>query len=69
MKTSILSLLLFLAFGSASAIDIAWSFNQAGYPALEIQEGDTVTFSWTGRHNVYKFRNKGAFDHCDFYKG
>jgi hypothetical protein len=46
MNTSILSLLLFLVFGSASAIDIAWSFNQAGYPALEIQEGDTVTFSW-----------------------
>jgi plastocyanin len=68
MKISIVSLLLFLALGSASAIDVIWTFKPAGYPPLEIQEGDTVTFIWTGSHNVYKFHNKVDFENCDFTK-
>jgi hypothetical protein len=69
MKTSILSLLLFLSFGSASAteweIDPWRTFDEA-YDALEIQEGDTVKFLFGAFHDVYKFRNKGAFENCDF---
>ena len=28
--------------------------------------GDTVKFTWSGTHNVYKMASKTAYDNCDF---
>ena len=52
----------------AAELDINWN---AGFsdPAARNQTaaaGDSLKFTWTGGHNVYRLASKDAFDNCDF---
>merc|ERR1712216_885882 len=33
---------------------------------LTVQSGDEIVFTWTGTHNVYKMKDKAAYDACSF---
>ena len=33
---------------------------------LTVQSGDEIEFTWTGMHNVYKMKDKAAYDACSF---
>ena len=63
-----------LVSSSQAAETIVWNVGTP-YPAMTLNQGDTVTFTWTeghregqdyAEHNLYKFENEAKFDSCDF---
>jgi len=64
---AIKALFLFATAYSAN-IDFDWNSGFGGeqFQALDVSNGDTITFNWSGGHNVYLMPNKAAYDGCDF---
>ena len=49
--------------------DILWTQDFSGNAAdreLTVAAGDTITFMWSGDHNVYKLADAAAYASCDF---
>jgi len=71
MRMIIFALLLAISYAQtvdSTAHSINWlsGFSNADARSMELNLGDSVTFTWIGRHNVYKMPSKEAFDSCDF---
>merc|ERR1711865_588316 len=55
--------------GGTTNHDFSWTKGFSGNAAdreIAIASGDTITFTWSGEHNVYKLANAAAFASCDF---
>ena len=47
--------------------DIAWNTDMTAEQRAEtVILGDSVVFTWTGTHDVYRFPDEAAFTSCDF---
>ena len=48
---------------------VGWAAGLSG-PAtgrtMDVMNGETIQFTWSGGHNVYSMKDKAAFDACDF---
>merc|ERR1711865_1099409 len=53
---------------TAATINIAWldGFSSAAARSTSAATVDTLSFTWTGSHNVYSMPSEAAFDGCDF---
>jgi len=50
----------------STSINWLAGFSDANARAMELNVGDSITFTWMGRHNVYQMPSEEAFDSCDF---
>jgi hypothetical protein len=72
MKFFLLSALFFSApfmlVTAGDDLDIDWrKLPDAEYIDQEVEGDGAIIFTWVGRqHNVWEFRDKGAFNKCDF---
>ena len=51
MKTKVLFSSLFVALAQATDYLVEWKIRE--YPDLAVVPGDTITWTWTGTHDVY----------------
>ena len=54
--------LMWLGMATAATIDIAWlsGFNSAAARSTTATTGDTLSFTWTGSHNVYSMPSQAS---------
>lgn len=56
---------LMAANAAATDFPITWTFG-GSYSDLNIDQNDTVTWTYSASHNVHEFPDEAAFNSCDF---